>query len=66
MEVSLAYFETYPVIGRLIKQRDTNTYRRVGTQLKAIVGASHGILTHVGNTGDQVTLTQIGIQVTAR
>jgi hypothetical protein len=29
------------------------------------VGASHGILPHVGNTGDRVTLTQIGIQVTA-
>jgi hypothetical protein len=29
-------------------------------------GASHGNLPHVGNTGDQVTLKQIGIQVTAR
>jgi hypothetical protein len=32
----------------------------------ACVGASDGNLTLVGNTGDQVTLTQIGIQVTAR
>jgi hypothetical protein len=30
------------------------------------MGASHGNLPHVGITGDQVTLTQIGIQVTAR
>jgi hypothetical protein len=30
------------------------------------VGASHGNLPHVGNTGDQVTLMQIGTQVTAR
>jgi hypothetical protein len=30
-----------------------------------LVGASHGNLPHVGNTGDQVTLTQIAIQVTA-
>jgi hypothetical protein len=30
-----------------------------------VVGASHGNLPHVGNTDDQVTLTQIDIQVTA-
>jgi hypothetical protein len=30
------------------------------------VGASLGNLPHVGNTGDQVTLTQIGIQAAAR
>jgi hypothetical protein len=30
------------------------------------VGASHGNLPHVGITGDQLTLTQIGIQATAR
>jgi hypothetical protein len=34
--------------------------------LLSVVGASHGILPHVGNADDQVTLTQIGIQVTAR
>jgi hypothetical protein len=33
--------------------------------IHSTVGASHGILPHVGNTNDQVTLTQIGIQVTA-
>jgi hypothetical protein len=32
----------------------------------AVVGASHGNLPHAGNTGDQVTITQIGIQATAR
>jgi hypothetical protein len=32
----------------------------------ALVGASHGNLPHVGITGEQVTLTQIGIQVTDR
>jgi hypothetical protein len=31
-----------------------------------IVGASHWNLPHVKNFGDQVTLTQIGIQATAR
>jgi hypothetical protein len=29
------------------------------------VGASYGNFPHIGNTGDQVTRTQIGIQVTA-
>jgi hypothetical protein len=32
----------------------------------SVVGASHGHLPHVGNTGNQVTLPQIGIQATAR
>jgi hypothetical protein len=40
-EVSLAYFETYPDIGCLIKQY-TNTYRRVGTQLKAFLISALG------------------------
>jgi hypothetical protein len=32
----------------------------------AFVGASHGNLPHDENFGDQVTLTQIGIQATLR
>jgi hypothetical protein len=31
-----------------------------------VVGASYGNLPHVVNFGDQLTLMQIGIQVTAR
>jgi hypothetical protein len=39
---------------------------RLSDIIVADVGAFHGNIPNVGNTGDQVTLTQIGIQVTAR